>query len=219
MQKIKHQNATHTAILTALCKMHWLSEQICHRTQASGVWEVNKVVFWKIALHSCTCRETEVRQTPPSPVIWQKCFLCSFQVNSGKKNIINHLYSLVQMQGPKSQSHCRVANRKEERHPNQQSAVSGSKNELRTEKGKRESGPCGSRALPLVLATLTWLNTEERLPSVSHRTENFCLCIQNCNNQGQPEEIYTGTWPEILLFSPFPFEVSLRTGKVHWVCL
>lgn len=42
-----------TAILTVICKMNCQTEQRCHRTQPSGACEVNK-----IALHSCTYRET-----------------------------------------------------------------------------------------------------------------------------------------------------------------
>lgn len=84
-----------------------------------------------------------------------------------------------------------VANTEEEKHPHQLcQETPGSKNEKG--KGKRETGPSGSLAPPLVLASITWLNTEEKLPSVSHRTESFCLCLQ-CNSMGQPEEIYSGT--------------------------
>lgn len=102
--------------------MHWLSELICHRTQPSGAWEVNKVVFWNIALQSCTWRETEFRQTPPSSSFGRNA---SFILSNSLKKIISLIYSLVSMQRPKSQTHCKVANTKEERHPNQQSAVSG----------------------------------------------------------------------------------------------
>lgn len=185
-----------------------LVEQICHRTQPSGAWEVNKVAFWNTALHSCTCRETEFRQTPPSSVIWQKCFLYS---ESTQKKKINYKPCIFLSADAKTKKPEALQGSKYER---------GEAPKLATRKPQEAGVSSGQRGKGKLVPLdhwhllLSWPPspgwTQKKLCQVSVTGLSLCLCIQ-C--RAERRRIYTRAWLENTPFLPFSLWSFFQSRK------